>query len=57
VTEGRGLVQARRQQIVELNPGDVVSAPDTSTSFTMFEGTSEIQRMIIGRAVTWLDVR
>ncbi len=24
----------------------------TSTSFTIFEGTSEIQRMIIGRAVT-----
>jgi hypothetical protein len=25
--------------------------------FTIFEGTSEIQRMLIGRAVTWLDVR
>jgi alkylation response protein AidB-like acyl-CoA dehydrogenase len=25
--------------------------------FTIFEGTSEIQRMIIGRAVTRLDVR
>ena len=25
--------------------------------FTNFEGTSEIQRMIIGRAVTGLDVR
>ena len=29
----------------------------TSTSFTSFEGTSEIQRMIIGKAVTGLDVR
>ena len=29
----------------------------TSTSFTIFESTSEIQRMIIGRAVTGLDVR
>jgi hypothetical protein len=26
-------------------------------NFTLFEGTSEIQRMLIGRAVTGLDVR
>ena len=29
----------------------------TSDNFTIFEGTSEIQRMLIGRAVTGLDVR
>lgn len=28
VTEGRGLVQARGQKAVALNPGDVVFAPD-----------------------------
>jgi len=28
VTEGRGLVQVRGQDIVELNPGDVIFAPD-----------------------------
>jgi alkylation response protein AidB-like acyl-CoA dehydrogenase len=28
-----------------------------SKSFTIFEGTSEIQRMLIGRTVTGLDVR
>ncbi len=29
----------------------------TSTNFTIFEARSEIQRMIIGRAVTGLNVR
>jgi quercetin dioxygenase-like cupin family protein len=28
VTDGRGLVQARGQQAVELRPGDVIYAPD-----------------------------
>jgi acyl-CoA dehydrogenase len=31
--------------------------PVPSKIFTIFEGTSEIQRMLIGRAVTGLDVR
>jgi hypothetical protein len=29
----------------------------TPDNFTIFEGTSEIQRLIIGRAITGLDVR
>jgi alkylation response protein AidB-like acyl-CoA dehydrogenase len=29
----------------------------TAKIFTIFEGTSEIQRMLIGRALTGLDVR
>jgi hypothetical protein len=29
----------------------------TSYNFTIFEGASEIQRMLIGRAVTGLDVQ
>jgi len=33
------------------------TAPAAAKIFTIFEGTSEIQRMIIGRAVTGLDVR
>jgi acyl-CoA dehydrogenase len=31
--------------------------PMDSKIFTIFEGTSEIQRMLIGRAVTGMDVR
>jgi hypothetical protein len=34
-----------------------MSLPPTSKIFTIFEGTSEIQRMLIGRTVTGLDVR
>jgi acyl-CoA dehydrogenase len=34
-----------------------MAPPWPSKIFTIFEGTSEIQRMIIGRAVTGLDVR
>jgi alkylation response protein AidB-like acyl-CoA dehydrogenase len=34
-----------------------MTLPMDAKIFTIFEGTSEIQRMIIGRAVTGLDVR
>jgi alkylation response protein AidB-like acyl-CoA dehydrogenase len=34
-----------------------MSLPVPSKIFAIFEGTSEIQRMIIGRAVTGPDVR
>jgi alkylation response protein AidB-like acyl-CoA dehydrogenase len=33
------------------------ASPLAAKIFTIFEGTSEIQRMLIGRAVTGLDVR
>ncbi len=34
-----------------------MTLPMPSKIFTIFEGTSEIQRMLIGRTVTGLDVR
>jgi alkylation response protein AidB-like acyl-CoA dehydrogenase len=34
-----------------------MTLPAHSRIFTIFEGTSAIQRMLIGRAVTGLDVR
>jgi len=50
---GAELVLTRRRSTGHL-PAETAR---TSTSFTIFEGTSEIQRMIIGRALTGLDVR
>jgi hypothetical protein len=37
--------------------GIPMTLPMHSKIFTIFEGTSEIQRMLIGRTVTGLDVR
>ena len=37
--------------------GIPMTFPMPAKIFTIFEGTSEIQRMLIGRAVTGLDVR
>jgi alkylation response protein AidB-like acyl-CoA dehydrogenase len=34
-----------------------ITLPMSSKIFTIFEGTSEIQRMLIGRTATRLDVR
>jgi acyl-CoA dehydrogenase len=34
-----------------------MTLPTPSKIFTIFEGTSEIQRLIIGRALTGLDIR
>jgi alkylation response protein AidB-like acyl-CoA dehydrogenase len=42
---------------VSLLAGDADGSALVAKIFTIFEGTSEIQRMIIGRAVTGLDVR
>jgi hypothetical protein len=43
-------------RVTQLNPLPAGIAR-TFTSFTFFEGTREIQRMLIGRAVTGLDER
>jgi alkylation response protein AidB-like acyl-CoA dehydrogenase len=37
--------------------GIPMTLPMPAKIFTIFEGTSEIQRMIVGRAVTGLEVR
>jgi alkylation response protein AidB-like acyl-CoA dehydrogenase len=42
---------------VSIVAGYAGAAAHATKIFTIFEGTSEIQRMIIGRAVTGLDVR
>ena len=43
--------------MVSLDPPVAAVLVALAKIFTIFEGTSEIQRVIIGRAVTGLDVR
>jgi alkylation response protein AidB-like acyl-CoA dehydrogenase len=40
-----------------LQAADLHKLPPIARIFTIFEGTSEIERMLIGRAITGLDVR
>jgi alkylation response protein AidB-like acyl-CoA dehydrogenase len=42
---------------VSAGAGDAGGSAPAAKIFTIFEGISEIQRMLIGRAVTGLDVR
>jgi alkylation response protein AidB-like acyl-CoA dehydrogenase len=42
---------------VSLAAGCAGVSPLAAKIFTIFEGTSEIQRMLIGRTITGLDVR
>jgi len=42
---------------VSIVTGDTDDSAFPAKNFTIFEGTSEIQRMVIGRTDTGLDVR
>jgi alkylation response protein AidB-like acyl-CoA dehydrogenase len=55
---GRGYRKPRESTFpqVSIVTGDTDGSAFPAKVFTIFEGMSEIQRMIIGRAVTGLDV-
>ena len=57
VRHWKGQRYSHPQGPMEGRAGMPMALPVSSKIFTIFEGTSEIQRMIIGRAVTGLDVR
>ena len=56
---GRGYRKPRESTFpqVRMVTGDTDDSAFPAKIFTIFEGTSEIQRLIIGRAITGLDVR
>ncbi len=56
---GRGYRKPRESTFPQFSmvTGDTDDSAFPAKIFTIFEGTSEIQRMLIGRAVTGLDVR
>jgi len=54
---GKGSGTPIRRGLIGGRAGMPMTLRMSSKIFTIFEGTSEIQRMIVGRAVTGLDVR
>jgi alkylation response protein AidB-like acyl-CoA dehydrogenase len=57
VHAGTEFTWAAEPDVMSLDPPVAAVLAALAKIFTIFEGTSEIQRVIIGRAVTGLDVR
>jgi len=56
VTEGRGLVQSRGEEVVELRPGDVHLAPDGQEHWRQNDihlGRCEVSRPVPSRQGVW----